>query len=190
MKTVTFTAMIDGSAEDYQLLDRFERDHIEALPQRLTIALMGMKDGLAGYKINRLEHSLQAATRAERDGADIEWIVAALLHDLGDDLAPLNHAQYAASIVKPYVRAEVTWAVNMHGLFQEFYYAHHFGKDPNGRDQYQSHPFYLSCVNFCARWDQPSFDPDYENLPLDHFVPMLETVFSREPFVPDIIAGH
>ena len=142
MKTVSFSAMIDGTQADYQLLQGLEAEHVAGLPARILKALEGLAHSLDGYKIDRLQHSLQTASRAEADGMDIEWIVAALIHDLGDDLAPMNHSQVAAAIIRPYVRAEVTWVVEMHGLFQRVYFAHHLGEDPNGRDLYRDHPFY------------------------------------------------
>lgn len=187
MKTVSFSAMIDSTQADYHLLQGLEADHVSGLPARILIALEGLAHSLDGYKVDRLQHSLQTASRAEADGMDIEWIVAALIHDLGDDLAPMNHSQVAAAIIRPYVRAEVTWVVEMHGLFQRVYFAHHLGEDPNGRDAYQDHPFYDACVRFCAAWDQAAFDPDYETPQLAHFAPMVRTIFSRKPFDPSII---
>ena len=183
-ETVEFVQMKDGSAADYDLLHRLERQYSDELPERLMTALRRLGDGLDGYRISRLQHSLQSATRAERDGADIEMVVATLVHDLGDELAPDNHSQVAAAIIRPYVRAEVTWVVEMHGLFQMVYYGHHRGLDPNGRDAYRSHEWYQSCADFCERWDQASFDPDYPTEPLEHFEPMLREVFGRTPFDP------
>ena len=182
--SVSFTQMKDGTRADYQLLHRLEGDYLASLPDRLMAALRRLDDGLAGYQVSRLQHSLQAATRAEADGADIEMIVAALVHDLGDDLAPDNHSQLAAAIVRPYVRAEVTWVVEMHGVFQMIYYGEHVGLDPNGRDAYRDHPWFDSCANFCERWDQASFDPGYPTKPLEHFEPMLRVIFGRVPFDP------
>ena len=182
MERVQFTAMIDGSPDDYRLLEEMEQQHVEGLPERVLSALTSLENGIGGYQVTRLEHSLQTASRAEDDGADIEWVVAALIHDLGDDLAPLNHAQFAAAVIRPYVRAEVTWAVEHHGLFQKYYYAHHLGQDRNGRALYQDHPYYDACVNFCERWDQASFDPGYPTRPLNHFAPKVLEVFSRPPF--------
>ena len=118
MKTVSFTKMSDGTAEDYAFLARHEQAFAHDLPARIMDSLAKLRNSLSGYKIDRLEHSLQTATRAERDGADIDWIVSALVHDLGDDLAPLNHDSLAAAILKPYVREECTWAVQHHGIFQ------------------------------------------------------------------------
>lgn len=180
METVSFTEMKQGTQDDYLLLDRYEQAHTATLADRLLTALLGLKQGLAGYQIDRLQHSLQSATRAEEDGADEEWIVAALLHDIGDDLAPLNHSEFAAAVIKPYVREEVHWVVAHHGVFQMAYYAHHLGKDPDARERYRDHPFFESCVRFCERWDQPSFDPHYPTQQLEHFEPMLRRVFTAE----------
>ncbi|MFZ0323210.1 MAG: peptidase [Actinomycetes bacterium] len=182
--SVGFTQMKDGTHADYQLLHRLETQYLAALPDRLLAALRRLDDGLAGYQVSRLQHSLQAATRAEADGTDIEMIVGALVHDLGDELAPENHSQLAAAIIRPYVRAEVTWVVEMHGVFQMVYYGEHVGLDPNARDAYRDHPWYGSCANFCERWDQASFDPAYPTKPLEHFEPMLRKVFTRVPFDP------
>ena len=157
---VAFTQMKDGTREDYELLEVYERDYLRDLPQRILTALGQLSAGLAGYPVTRLEHSLQTATRAKRDGADEELVVAALIHDIGDELAPYNHSEVAAAILRPYVRPEVTWIVEQHGLFQAYYYAHHFGEDRNARDRYSGHPHYAACVRFCENYDQPSFDPD------------------------------
>ena len=187
METVDFIAMKDGTAQEYHFLHQLEAGYIRDLPSRLLTALERLGDSLQGYKVSRLEHSLQTATRAEADGADIEIIVAALVHDLGDELAPENHSQLAASIVRPYVRAEVTWIVEMHGLFQMKYYAHHYGKDPNGHLAYQDHPWYDACCRFCEYYDQAAFDPAYAAKPLAYFEPMLREVFSRAPFTPELL---
>ncbi|MDI5986394.1 HD domain-containing protein [Halomonas sp. M4R5S39] len=184
---VSFTRMKDGTREDYLLLERLEEAYIEGLPERILASLRGLENTLSGYRVSRLEHVLQSASRAEDDGEDEEMIVAALIHDLGDDLAPHNHSQYAASILRPYVSAEVTWVIEHHGLFQNYYYIHHFGGDPLERDSYRHHPCYQRCVDFCERWDQASFDPDYPTRPLEYFAPMVRRIFSRPPFDPAII---
>lgn len=185
--TVQFTRMADGTRDEYQYLHGLEHEYITELPARLIEALRRLDDGLAGYQISRYQHSLQTATRAMRDGADIEMIVAALIHDIGDDLSPENHSQVAASIIRPYVRAEVTWVVNMHGIFQYKYYGHHIDVDPDQRDAYRDHPWFDSCANFCEQWDQESFDPNYPTEPIETFEPMLREVFSRPPFDPAIV---
>jgi predicted HD phosphohydrolase len=168
-------------------LNELEDEFVVALPDRLLAALTSLEDSLAGYQINRLEHSLQSATRAEADGADIELIVGALIHDLGDDLAPLNHSQLAAAIIRPYVRAEVAWIIEHHGVFQMYYYGDAMGVDKNARDIYRDHVWFDSCEQFCRDWDQMAFDPDYPTKPLAHFEPMLREIFTRPPFDPAII---
>jgi predicted HD phosphohydrolase len=182
MEQVQFTQMRDGTYEEYQFLHEREREYIDALPDRILAGLRELGGGLGGYRVSRLEHSLQSATRAERDGADIEWVVAALVHDIGDALAPENHSQLAAAIIRPYVREEVTWVVNMHGLFQQLYYGVHTGVDPDAREAHRDHPWFESCARFCERWDQAAFDPDYPTESLEHFEPMVRAVFSRPAF--------
>ena len=187
METVDFVSMQDGTREEYQFLHQLENDYIRALPERLLLALERLDGSLQGYKVSRLGHSLQSATRAQADGADIETVVAALLHDLGDELAPENHSQLAASILRPYVRAEVTWIVDKHGLFQMKYYAHFYGRDPDGHLAYKNHPWYAACWRFCERYDQAAFDPAYPSKALTYFEPMLREVFSRKPFDPVVL---
>ncbi|MDZ7828136.1 MAG: HD domain-containing protein [Halofilum sp. (in: g-proteobacteria)] len=190
METVSFRQMKDGTREDYALLERLEQEYVDGLPDRVLEALRGLDHTLSGYQVTRLEHSLQTATRAEDDGADEDMVLGALLHDLGDDLAPANHSQYAAAIIEPYVRAEVTWIVAHHGVFQKYYYADKVGEDPNERERYRDHPWFDSCEYFCERWDQAAFDPDYPTRPLEHFEPLVRRMFAREPFDPAVIHPH
>ncbi|RAR63522.1 putative HD phosphohydrolase [Onishia taeanensis] len=190
MNTVTFTQMKDGTKDEYMMLGELEERFVEGLPERILEALRALENTLSGYRVSRLDHVLQSATRAEEDGEDEEMIVAALIHDIGDDLAPHNHSQYAASIIRPYVRAEVTWIIEHHGLFQNYYYIHHFGGDPLERDRYQGHPWYQRCVDFCERWDQASFDPGYPTRSLEHFAPMVRRIFSRPAFDPAYVGDE
>jgi predicted HD phosphohydrolase len=187
MRTVSFRQMKDGTQAEYLFLGELERQYIRRLPERILDALRAMDEGLSGYRVTRLGHSLQTATRAEADGADEEMIAGALIHDLGDALAPENHSNYAAEIIRPYVRAEVTWVVEHHGLFQRVYYAHFLGADPQLRAAHRDHPYYDSCVRFCERWDQAAFDPDYPTRPLEHFAPLVRAIFSRRAFDPAVI---
>jgi len=184
METVQFTRMADGTKEEYALLHGLEAEYAAHLPERILDGLRQLDDGLAGYQVTRLGHSLQTATRAQRDGADVDMVVAALVHDIGDALAPDNHSQLAAAIVRPYVRAEVTWTVLMHGLFQLRYYGHHLGLDSEAREQHRDHPWYDTCDRFCADWDQTSFDPAYPTEPLEAFAPLVREVFTRPAFDP------
>lgn len=185
MDTVSFTRMKDGTREDYLLIERYEARHAAGLVDRLLAQLRALKDEPLPLQVDRLEHSLQAATRAYRDGADEEMVVAALLHDIGDELAPYNHCELAAAILRPYVSERTYWVVKYHGVFQAHYYAHHYGQDPNARDRYRDSPHYQACVEFCDRWDQEAFDPAYDSLPLEFFEPMVRRVFAREPFKHD-----
>jgi predicted HD phosphohydrolase len=180
--------MEDGTREDYELLERHERDYVQELPERIFAALGMLKDSLGGYALSRLDHSLQCATRALKDGADDELVVAALIHDVGDELAPYNHAEVAAGILRPYVRPEVTWIVEQHGLFQSYYYAHHLGGNRNGRDKFRDHRWYQACRDFCANWDQCSFDPNYPWEPLATFEPLVRRIFSRPAHDPRYVS--
>jgi predicted HD phosphohydrolase len=181
---VSFRRMEDGTREDYLLLDKSEREYAVALPDHVLGALRKLDHSLEGYPVSRLGHSLQAATRAFVDGADDELLVAALIHDIGDELAPYNHAEIAAGILRPYVRPEVTWIVEQHGLVQSYYYAHHLGGNRNARDRLKGHPWYPACEAFCSRWDQSSFDPDYPTKPLEFFEPLVRRIFSRPAHDP------
>jgi len=183
-RLVSFRAMQDGTREDYLLLDESERAYAAGLADRVLGQLARLDHTLEGYPLTRLGHSLQTATRAMRDGADEELIAAALLHDIGDELAPYNHSEFAAAILRPYVRAEVTWIVAQHGLFQNYYYVHHLGGDRNARERYRDHPWYGACQHFCAAWDQCSFDPDYRSEPLSAFEPLVRRIFARTPHDP------
>ncbi len=182
MDKVTFTQMKDGTAEDYAFLTEHEVAYTKGTADRLLKALVELDEGLSGYQITRLGHSVQSASRAWRDGADTDWVVAALLHDIGDIYAPYNHDEYAASILKPFVREQCTWVVEKHGDFQMLYYGHHVGGNQHKRDVYTGHAYFDDCAQFCERWDQASFDPAYESLPLDHFVPLVREVFARNPY--------
>ena len=187
-KSVAFSAMKDGTRAEYQMLREMERPHNALTATRLLRELrMQSEETFPGYRITRLQHALQAATRAKNDGADIDWIVGALLHDIGDGLAPQNHDRFAAEILRPFVREEVTWVVEHHGIFQMLYYAQHYNWDPNERDKYKDHPYFQSCADFCERWDQSSFDPDYPMLELKVFEPLVEEVFVRKAYDAKII---
>ena len=190
METVSFTRMADGSAEDYLLLAELEKQHTAGVADRVLGHLRGLERSFAGYPVDRLEHSLQCATRAHRDGASEELVVVAVLHDIGDMLAPLNHSEMAAAILRPYVSEESYWIAKWHGLFQTYYYAHHLGGDRNAREQFRGHPFFDATVKFCDEWDQQAFDPQYNTMPLKTFEPIVRSVFSREPFALGSVPGR
>jgi predicted HD phosphohydrolase len=180
--------MKDGTREEYEMLDALEQVHRAGTADRLLRELRNQsEESLSGYKITRLEHGLQAATRARNDGADTDWVVAALLHDIGDGLAPQNHDKFAAEIMRPYLREEITWVVEHHGIFQMYYYAHHYGWDKELRQKYSDSPYYQTCVDFCERWDQSSFDPDYPIDALESFEAQVREVFARKAFDPEVV---
>ncbi|MEM7179093.1 MAG: HD domain-containing protein [Pseudomonadota bacterium] len=186
--TVSFTAMKDGTREDYELLEKAEKPYLAGTADRLMREMAGQADEtLSGYKITRLEHGLQAATRARNEGAEIDWVVAALLHDIGDGLAPQNHDKFAAEIMRPFMRDEVVWVVEHHGIFQMYYYAHHYGWNREKRAMFRNNPYYRSCVDFCERWDQSSFDPDYPMDPLESFRDEVREVFARKAYDPSVM---
>ena len=181
-KQVKFVQMKDGDKEDYEFLIKHEVEHTKGTADRLIKALVELDEGLSGYKITRLGHSLQSATRAWHDGADIDWIVSALLHDIGDIYAPYNHDEYAASILRPFVREQCSWVVEKHGIFQMIYYGEHVGSNPHKRDKYIENIYFKDCSDFCEFWDQKSFDPDYDTKPIGFFIPLVREVFSRKPY--------
>ena len=188
MDTVKFTQMKDGTKEEYEFLTAQEIAHTRHTAGRLLKALVELDESLSGYQITRLGHSVQSASRAWRDGADIDWVVSALLHDIGDIYAPYNHDEYAATILRPFVREQCAWCVQTHGDFQMLYYGHHLdGFDQNKRERHQGHVYFDDCAEFCERWDQASFDPSYEDLPLAFFAPMVEEVFARVPYAPETL---
>ena len=178
IKSVSFTRMEDGTAEEYAFLPPLYEKCRNGVSDRLLELLKSMKGDKLGYQVDRYTHSLQSATRAESDGADEETVVCALLHDLGDVIAPDNHSEVIASILRPYISEKNHWVLKHHGLFQGYYYFQHIGGDRNAKERYKDHPFYQDCVDFCEKWDQTSFDPDYPTQPLEYFEPMVRKVLT------------
>jgi predicted HD phosphohydrolase len=187
MEKVKFTAMKDGDAADYSMLDAHEREYAAGTADRLLSALVELDESLSGYQVTRLGHSLQAATRAWRSGADVDWVVAALLHDIGDIYAPYNHDEYAAAILRPFVREQCAWVVEKHADFQRLYYAHHLGGNKDAREKHRGSPYFDDCAAFCGDWDQNSFDPAYDTLPVEFFRPLVRQVFARRAYDPAVI---
>lgn len=177
---VIFTDMEHGTKADYNLVFAHDSENAAGLADRVLGWLKSMH-GDSPYQISRLDHCLQTATRAERDGADDETVACALLHDIGDVLAPTNHSQVAAALLAPYVSEKNHWIVKHHGLFQGYYWFHHYDLNRNARDKYRGNEHYAACVDFCSRWDRLSFDPDFDTLPLEHFAPLVRDLFARTP---------
>lgn len=181
-RTVGFTAMAEGTVADYALLDALAAPYIASTGQRALAYLESLKEGLLGYQVDRYQHSLQTASRALRAGECEEIVVAALLHDIGDALAPENHAELGAAVLRPYVARHTAWMVAEHGVFQGYYYFDKIGRDRHARDRHRGHPAFELTARFCADYDQPSFDPAYQTLPIDRFAPLVERIFARQPW--------
>jgi len=164
-----FHQMKEGTADDWKIIGRNHAELCSGLADR-TLAHLRLLDGdYGGFAVDRLTHSLQTATLAMRDGRDDEYVVAALLHDIGDTLAPNNHPEIGAAILKPYVSPRVHWIVAHHGIFQGYYFWHHIGMDRDAREAYRDHEWFDDCAEFCELYDQAAFEPQGETLPLEEF---------------------
>ncbi len=176
MGRATFTAFTNATEEDWQKVIAangvFAKGHVDRVLTHLNL----LKGDCGGFPIDRLEHSLQTATRAHRAGMDEEYVVCALLHDIGDTLGVFNHPDIAAAILKPFVSGQNFWMVANHGIFQGYYFWHHIGLDRNAREQFRGHPAFEYTAQFCHLYDQPAFDGAYDSMPLEAFVPMLHRV--------------
>ena len=184
----TFTAMRDATREDYQLIGRHSLEFFQGLPDRVLTHLSLLAGDTGGYAVDRLTHSLQTATRAQRDDRDDEYVVCALIHDIGDTLAAANHADLAATILAPFVSERNHWIVKQHAVFQGYYFFHHLGLDRDMRDRFREHEWFRDCAEFCEKYDQNSFDPEYDTLPLEAFEPAVRRVFAaprRSIYLPE-----
>ena len=174
-----FHAMTESTAEDWAAIGRAGAPFHREFPNRLLDHLKMLEADSGGFAVTRLEHSLQTATRAHRDGRDEEYVVCALLHDVGDILAPSNHAELGAMILKPYISEQNYWMMDKHGIFQGYYFFHHLGLDRDMRDEFRGHPWFEYTAQFCHLYDQNSFDPAYESMPLSAFEPMIHRVTAQ-----------
>jgi predicted HD phosphohydrolase len=174
-----FTAMDNGTQEDWAIIGKDYMDFASRLPDRVLTHLKLLDGDFGGFPIDRMQHSLQCATRAHRDGRDEAYVVMALLHDIGDTLGTYNHPELGAAMIKPFVTEEVHWICQNHGAFQGYYYFHFLGGDRNLRDKFRDSPHYDACAEFCEKYDQSAFDPAYDTEPLEFFEPMLRRVMAR-----------
>lgn len=186
MDKVSFAHMSEGTPEDFALCAADLDDDVRELPGRLVQAVADLEQFQGPLQVTRLEHCLQAATHAYEDGKETEYVVAALLHDIGDQLAPFSHGEMVAAILRPYMPERICWIVEKHPLFQTYYYAQYFNGDPNAREAFRDHPYYEDCIEFCERYDQNCFDPDFQSRPLEFFAPMVHEVFGRAPKSADM----
>ena len=174
-----FTHMKDGSADDWKIIGAEAKNSFNELPERIIKHLMLLEGDDGGYAVDRLTHSLQTATLAHKDGKDEEYVICALLHDIGDTLGPSNHADVAATILEPFISEENHWMVKHHAIFQGYYFFEYLGLDRNLRDQYLDHPYYEKTLEFIEKYDAPAFDPEMETYPLSFFEPMLRSVLAK-----------
>lgn len=173
-----FKEMLEGTKEDWDIIADHAKGFNKGLAKRVLDHLRLLDGDYGGFPIDRLTHSLQTATRAHRDGRDEEYVVCALLHDIGDTLGSYNHPDVAAAILKPFVSEKNHWMVANHGVFQGYYFFEHLGLDKNLRDNFKDHPHYEHTAQFCHLYDQAAFDPDYESESLEFFEPMVERLFA------------
>jgi predicted HD phosphohydrolase len=174
-----FRAMKEGTPEDWAIIGGEYMAFAKGLPDRVLAHLKLLDGDFGGFPVDRLQHSLQTATRAYRDGRDEAYVVMALLHDIGDTLGTYNHPEVAASILKPFVSEELHWICQNHGHFQGYYYFHYLGMDRESREQFRGSPYFDACAEFCEKYDQAAFDPDYESETLEFFEPMVRRVMAR-----------
>jgi len=175
----TFKTMADSSQEEWQLIAANNGEFSKGLPDRVLAHLRLLDGDFGGFAVDRLEHSLQSATLAHRAGKDEEYVVCALLHDIGDTLGTFNHAEIGAAILKPFVSEDNHWMLEHHGIFQGYYFFHHIGLDRDMRDEYRGHQAFEHTAQFCHLFDQNAFDPNYDTMPLDAFEPMVQRVMER-----------
>lgn len=175
----SFTAMENGTAEDWATISSHFFPFAKELPDRVLAHLKLLDGDYGGFPVDRLQHSLQTATRAHQAGESERYVVMALLHDIGDTLGSYNHPDIAAAILKPFIDEELHWIVGQHGIFQGYYFFHHIGLDRDLREQYRGHPHFEATARFCEQYDQAAFDPAYESAPLSFFEPMVRRVMER-----------
>lgn len=182
MDKLEFRHLADSTKADHEILQPYLEAENQFTADRVLEMFTSLRDKDCGpLPVDMFEHGLQAATLAQRDGADEETIVCALLHDMGHYVAPMNHGRFVAEMLRPFISDENYWVLQHHTIFQAYYYLHHLGKDRNARDAYKDHLFYDSAVRFVERWDQKAFDPTFEAEPIETFVPMVRRVFARPP---------
>src|SRR5580704_9068101 len=184
MSRASFTRMDESTAEDWALITAADPEWRETFTGNLLAQLRQLGTGSGGFAVDRLTHSLQTAHRAERDGRDEAYLVSALVHDIGDNLGPQNHADIAAAVLKPWVPEAYHWMVAQHGVFQGYYFWHYVGGDRDAREAFRGHPHFHLTEEFIRLYDMPSFDPDYPTPPLEHYEPLLHSFFG-EPSTPD-----
>lgn len=177
--TAKFSAMDEGTEEDWKIIGGHYMPFASKVADRVLDHLRLLDGDYGGFPVDRLEHSLQTATRAHRDGRPDDYVVMALLHDIGDTLGTFNHPDVAAAILKPFVSEKLHWITEKHGIFQGYYFFHHLGQDRDMREQFRGHEHFEDCAEFCEKYDQKAFDANYDSAPLDFFEPIVKRVMER-----------
>ena len=175
----TFRSMDEGTQADWAIIGSHFMPFAKALPDRVLAHLKLLDGDYGGFPIDRLQHSLQTATRAHRGGESEAYVVMALLHDIGDTLGSYNHPDIAAAILKPFVDEKLHWMCQNHGVFQGYYFFHHLGMNRDMREAFRGHEHFEDTARFCELYDQTAFDPDYDSAPLAFFEPMVRRLFER-----------
>ena len=174
-----FRSMTEAKPEDWAIIGNHFFGYGKGLPGRVLDHLKLLDGDYGGFPVDRLQHSLQTATRAHRAGESEEYVVMALLHDIGDTLGSYNHPDIAAAILKPFVDEKLHWMVEHHGIFQGYYFFHYIGLDRDMREQFRGHPHFEETARFCELYDQAAFDESYDSAPLEFFEPMVRRVMAR-----------
>ena len=173
-----FTRMQESTAADWKIIGADYMRFAPRLPERVLAHLKLLDGAFGGFRVDRLTHSLQTATRAAKANRDDDYVLCALLHDIGDTLGSYNHPDIAAAIVKPFVSEKNHWIVEKHGIFQGYYFFHYLGLDRNMREQFRDHPWFDDAAEFCSEYDAPAFDPDAETWPLGEFEPLVRRLMA------------
>jgi predicted HD phosphohydrolase len=174
-----FTRFDECTKEDAEIILENYTEFAQGIPTRVLDHLRLLDGDFGGFNVDRLEHSLQTATRAHRDGRDEEYVVCALFHDIGDTLGTYDHGGLAAAILKPFVSEANHWMLQNHPIFQGYYYFEHLGGNKDAREKFADHPHYEHTKEFVELYDMPAFDADYDSLPLEHFEPLVRRVMSK-----------
>jgi len=171
--------MTEATQADWACVARADAEFARGLPDWLFGHLALLESDCHGFAVDRLEHCLQTATRAHRAGHDEEYVTCALLHDIGAVLAPADHAEFGAMILRPYISDRNHWMMRRHDVFQGYYFFHFFGGNRHQREQFRGHPDFEYTAQFCHQFDQAAFDPTYDSMPLEAFKPIVRRVLAQ-----------
>ncbi len=176
----TFKAMDQSTQQDWAIIAKEQQAFVAGLPDRILDHMRLLSGDFGGFPVDRLQHSLQTAELAAEAGEDQEYVVCALLHDIGDTLGSTNHADVGAAILQPFVSEANHWMLKHHAIFQGYNFFHHVGLDRDMREQFRGTEHFDRTEAFIARYDNPAFDSEKPALSLDLFEDSVRAVF-KEP---------